>query len=231
VQRLLERMLENPALIDAHPHRLFAIARLRDLPQLATKAALSTLKSDRTAKVEFPEMKILTWDHAHQLQAFHRSCGIKAKQIVEQNVSSSKWMTAGTQDLDGNVVTTHFQFFVWWGAKDHGRDCGPKCETGGKITGPVPWFPDYIARLAEKLYLLPSGNIAEAEALSLTAGERAIIDGCPVCSDRAERDLRIFTRQLGAQIAGSNDRLGQCPPIPHPDGLMNLLISKNLLWW
>jgi hypothetical protein len=55
VQRLLERMLENPALIDAHPHRLFAISRLCDIPQLARKAALSSLNGE----VEFPEMKSL----------------------------------------------------------------------------------------------------------------------------------------------------------------------------
>ncbi|KAJ7277257.1 hypothetical protein C8J57DRAFT_1223008 [Mycena rebaudengoi] len=172
-------MLENPALIDADPHRLFAIARLRDLPQLATKAALSTLKSDRTAKVEFSEMKILTWDHAHQLQAFHRSCGIKAKQIVEQNVSSSKWMTAGTQDLDGNVITTHFQFFVWWGAKDHGCDCGPKSETGGKITGPVP-----------RLHC-PTGR----ETISLAIGEYSGSGGT-LPNSRRTRDNRWLSRML-----------------------------------
>ncbi|KAJ7429315.1 hypothetical protein B0H11DRAFT_1768608 [Mycena galericulata] len=223
VHRLLERMLENPALIDAHPHRLFAIARLRDVPELARKAALSTLKSEwRTAQVEFPEMKILTWDHAHKLQDFHRSCGITAKKIVERNVSSYKCMTAGTLDADGHVVTTYFQFFVWWGAKNHGSKCGPKCGTEGTITGPAPWLPGYIARLAEKLYLLPTGNTAAAEALTLTAAERAIIDGCPVCSERAERDLRIFTRKLASDIDNSNDNLGQCPSILHRDGLMNL---------
>ncbi|KAJ7912727.1 hypothetical protein B0H13DRAFT_2327074 [Mycena leptocephala] len=100
----------------------------------------------------------------------------------------------------------------------------------GKITGPTPWFPDYIARLAEKLYLLPSGKIAKAEALTLTAGERAIIDGCPGCSQRAERDLQIFTRQLASEIDTSNDRIGQCSSISHGDGLINLLTSKDLLW-
>lgn len=42
VQELLEKMLESPVLL-AHPHRIFAIARLRNLPDLARKAALSTL--------------------------------------------------------------------------------------------------------------------------------------------------------------------------------------------
>jgi hypothetical protein len=102
---------------------------------------------------------------------------------------------------------------------------------GGKITGPVPWFPDYSARLAEKLHPLPSGKIAKAEALTLTAGERAIIDGCPGCSQRAERDLRIFTRQLASEIDKSNDPIGQCPSIPNGNGLINLLITKDLLSW
>ncbi|KAJ7925699.1 hypothetical protein B0H13DRAFT_1862954 [Mycena leptocephala] len=43
VLELLEKLLNNPILIDAQPHRIYAIARLRSLPELARKAALATL--------------------------------------------------------------------------------------------------------------------------------------------------------------------------------------------
>ncbi|KAF8130039.1 hypothetical protein K438DRAFT_1695370 [Mycena galopus ATCC 62051] len=204
VQHLLEEMLGNSDLLDAHPHRLFAIARLCDLRDLAREAALSTLKYDvHPTKPEFPEMKVLTWDHAHKLLTFHRLCGARAKEIAEENMLSSRRINAGTRDADGNVVTTHWQFFVWWGAKDHGSECGPTSEDGS-ITGPAPWFSSLAARLAHQLYLIPSGSTAETEALSFTPAERAIIDECPGCSQRAERDLRIYTRELALEINNSH---------------------------
>ncbi|KAJ7845177.1 hypothetical protein B0H13DRAFT_1647597 [Mycena leptocephala] len=204
VQRLFERMLQNSALLDAHPYRLYAIARLCDIRALATKATLSTLKSDgRPARLEFPELKLITWEDGNKLQALHRSCGAKAKKIVEETASArleDRGMTAGTRDAEGHVVTTNFQFFVWWAAKDHGSECGPKTQNGGPIIGPAPWFATYITRLAQQLYLVPSGSTAETEALTLAPVERAIIDKCPVCAKRAERDLWIFAHQLANRI-------------------------------
>ncbi|KAJ7081935.1 hypothetical protein C8R44DRAFT_60688 [Mycena epipterygia] len=56
VERLMEVRLESPVVLNAHPHRIFAIARLRKLPELARKAALSTLKYPVCPAVSFPEM-------------------------------------------------------------------------------------------------------------------------------------------------------------------------------
>ncbi|KAJ7308716.1 hypothetical protein DFH08DRAFT_719671 [Mycena albidolilacea] len=214
VQRLFERMLQNSALLDAHPYRLYAIARLCDIPALTTKATLSTLKSDgRPARPKFPELKLITWEDGNKLQAFHRSCGEEAKKIVEETASVSRLedrgMKAGTRDANGHIVAIGFQFFVWWAAKEHGSECGPKTQNGGQIIGPTSWFATYITRLAQQLYLVPSRSTVETEALTLAPAEHAIIDKCPACAKRAERDLWIFAHQLANQIDTSNHNLGQ----------------------
>jgi hypothetical protein len=51
MQELLKKMLEPSVLLDAHPHRIFAIARLRTLLDLARKATLSTVAA---ASFAFP---------------------------------------------------------------------------------------------------------------------------------------------------------------------------------
>ncbi|KAJ6517706.1 hypothetical protein DFH09DRAFT_1332199 [Mycena vulgaris] len=57
---LLERLLEEPDVLNAQPHRGFAIARLRDLPELARNAALSTLNSTMSpVPLVFPELEVL----------------------------------------------------------------------------------------------------------------------------------------------------------------------------
>ncbi|KAF8154370.1 hypothetical protein K438DRAFT_1622334, partial [Mycena galopus ATCC 62051] len=45
VERLVIKMLDAPALLDAHPYRVFAIAELRALPALARMAVFRTLGS------------------------------------------------------------------------------------------------------------------------------------------------------------------------------------------
>ncbi|KAJ7825145.1 hypothetical protein B0H14DRAFT_2821418 [Mycena olivaceomarginata] len=203
VQRLFERMLQNSALLDAHPYRLYAIARLRDIPALATKATLSTLKSDgRPPQLEFPELKLITWEDGNKLQALHRCCGKRRRKLSKR--PHRRGMKSGTRDADGRVVAIGFQFFVWWAARDHGSGCGPKTQDGGRIIGPTPWFATYITRLAQQIYLVPSGSTAETEALTLAPVEHAIIDKCPACAKRAERDLWIFAHQLANQIDRSN---------------------------
>jgi hypothetical protein len=130
VQRLIERMLDNPTLIDAQPHRLFVIARLCDLPNLARKAALSTLKCPLFPTPVFAEMRLLTWEDAHRLYEFHRLCGVLARDIVAYNIPPPHdrciFPLAGYEDP---MVEPHFHHtgtnkqFFWWIAKNHRIQC------------------------------------------------------------------------------------------------------------
>ncbi|KAJ7090747.1 hypothetical protein B0H15DRAFT_906719, partial [Mycena belliarum] len=78
--KLLEKMLEHPALLNVHPHRVFAIARIRDLPDLARKAALVTLsRGVCPPALDFPELELLPAATFQALHNFHYACGESAK--------------------------------------------------------------------------------------------------------------------------------------------------------
>ncbi|KAJ7910975.1 hypothetical protein B0H13DRAFT_1615070 [Mycena leptocephala] len=96
VERLVKEMLEGPVLLDAHPHRLFAIARLRGLPVLAQKAALHTLRSPVSVyPLAFPEMDLLPWSTGQKLHDFHRQCGVAAsKQVKKAAIPTSTGSTS-----------------------------------------------------------------------------------------------------------------------------------------
>jgi hypothetical protein len=206
----MKEMLKSPDLLDAHAHRLFAIARLRELPELARVAALYTLKSPVCpAAPEFPEMKLLTWADADTLYDFHHSCGIEAQTIAQG------YETSPTHDEDTKET------FVWW---DPGHTAGCGTFTGrsawsgqyGRYSEindvAVEWFRNHLARLAVKLRALPTGHTAEMEALNIAPAERAIIDGCYICSRYADKHLGSFARQLAARIEASNSALGRFYP-------------------
>ncbi|KAJ6578849.1 hypothetical protein DFH09DRAFT_1148490 [Mycena vulgaris] len=202
VQRLMKEMLKSPDLLDAHAHRLFAIARLRELPELARAAALYTLKSPVCpAAPEFPEMKLLTWADAHELYDFHHSCGLGAQTIAQS------YETFPTHDEDTKEP------FLWW-LVGHDDQCGPwQRRQDGRYEGinnvPIEWFRNHLARLAVQLRALPTGHTVEMEALNIAPAERAIIDACYACSRHADKDLASFARQLAAKIEASNDKLGE----------------------
>ncbi|KAJ7712088.1 hypothetical protein B0H16DRAFT_1391742 [Mycena metata] len=84
---VLPQMLDKPALINAQPCRMFAIARACGFTMLARKAALALLRSPTASlDVEFPEMKLLTWEDAHKARKFHRSCGVQASEYAQSSV-------------------------------------------------------------------------------------------------------------------------------------------------
>ncbi|KAJ7879694.1 hypothetical protein B0H13DRAFT_1630628 [Mycena leptocephala] len=215
VQYILEEMLDNSALMDMHPHRLFAITRLCNLLEPSRKAALATLKSPLSLETPyFPEMKLLSWEDGHTLYRFHRLCSQKAGEIVEERLednpsSSASWIF----NDDTNKV------FTWWNYNEHSAQCDENCRdhypsflpNRGNVRrgekAPVQWFKDHVARLAVQLRLCPSGAIAKREARSVAS--RLILDACHGCSLAAEFDLTCFARQLAKEIDDSNNRLGK----------------------
>jgi hypothetical protein len=211
VQELLERMLESPVLL-AYPHRIFAIARLRNLPELARKAALSTLNSPVCPPdLVFPELELLPAQTFQQLHEFHHACGKAAARIVRRY--------AGTQDYtDPDVTITMNQDgnyqWVWWKTDRHASDCEPDIEVhhhdDSIDMSPSQWFKNHIAILAPKLRVLPTLRTVEKEACSLADTDRKMTKDCHECLQYADRDLVFFREQLGQRVEASNNELGEC---------------------
>ncbi|KAJ7430607.1 hypothetical protein B0H11DRAFT_2263150 [Mycena galericulata] len=167
VERLIVEMLHNSVVLDAHPHRLFANLRLCDLPDLARKAALCTLKLPIIpGPAPFPESQ-LTLDDGQRLVDFHKSCRKKALQAVELGANSTEF----------RLPTGPVPFnFVWW-LTGHCAEC--KVERASPIrrgplghvlaTAPAKWFQDHIARIKALVHATPASDSVQTEVISLAA--------------------------------------------------------------
>ncbi|KAJ7659019.1 hypothetical protein DFH06DRAFT_1044245 [Mycena polygramma] len=220
VQRLLQQMLNNQELIDAQPHRLFAIARLCGLPDVVRKAALATLTlSMDGGPPSFPEMELLTWADAHKLSEFHHECGKQAEALAKSNDGTSLCTLLSPAVLGyvlGSAMHPRLRDdktkkpFAWWTIGAHSRECGaertkntavplPLCFT------PAQWFRNYITQISMTLRLCPSPAAVKALGLlSLSKSDNAVVQSCSVCRDRAPADLANFLRQLSDDIRRSN---------------------------
>ncbi|KAJ7737693.1 hypothetical protein B0H16DRAFT_102579 [Mycena metata] len=217
-QRALENMLADPALLDAHPHRIFAIARLRDLPDLARKAALSTLKSPVCPQgLLFPETEVLSASTFQKLHEFHHSCGEAAEKLASKNAKAVDYTNPDpeiTLYQHPDHGSGRHEFIWWTGSQDkgHSEECRPQVEIGYMgdwfdLT-PTPWFQHHIAVLAPKLRCIPTRDTVDKNACVLADVDRAMIKGCGECLEHAERHLVLFGEQLERRIEASNNALG-----------------------
>jgi hypothetical protein len=218
-------MLDNSALIDAQPHRVFAIARLCEFLELSRKAALSTLNSPLSEVARaFPEMKLLSWQDAHPLYQFHQMCGQKAAEIVEKSMLRPGWGGEISPVEAWMIHVDTRKLLVWWQYSGHSLQCrdndapysyhkkarpthGPD---GMVLRMPIAWCTDHCARLAAELRLRPSQATVETEARSLCSAHRLIVEACPVCSKSADADLTSLERRLVEDIETVNKQLGKC---------------------
>ncbi|KAJ7137513.1 hypothetical protein C8R43DRAFT_1072179 [Mycena crocata] len=214
---MLEKMLEKPTIADAQPHRIFAVARLRELPDLARKAALCTLKFPICSNtLDFPELELLTAATFHKLYDFHVRCGIAAQRITAENAGALDPQL--TPSVAYEYITTHAtngQELVWWeyGSPGYHSDieCGPRVKqlpnADEMVVLPAQWFQDHAARLGQRLRALPIGQTAKDEGVRPAPAELELISYCHACGVSADGDLADFAEQLAKRIEESNRKL------------------------
>ncbi|KAJ7925648.1 hypothetical protein B0H13DRAFT_2568420 [Mycena leptocephala] len=209
VLELLEKLLNNPILIDAQPHRIYAIAQIRSLPELARKAALATLAFPLCPPdLLFPELEelpALTFQRLHQ---FHHACGQAAESIVSQNSEDMCYTNIDTSItcIGGNSM------FVWWDDhRDHSEECGSTVSSTYQDAyypfTPAPWFRNHISVLAPKVRAIPTRHTVDTGARTLTDSDRLLTKNCKVCLEEADHDLALLGDQLGRRIETSNNNL------------------------
>ncbi|KAJ7925546.1 hypothetical protein B0H13DRAFT_1863007 [Mycena leptocephala] len=174
VLELLERLLNNPILIDAQPHRIYAIARLRRLPELARKAALATL---------------------HQ---FHHACGQAAESIVSRNSDDMCYTNIDTSITGTGAEHGNFMFVWWDDHREHTEECGPTVTSTYQDYyypfTPTPWFRNHISFLAPKVRAIPTRHTIDTGARTLTDSDRLLIKTAKCVSKKrttTSRCLRI----------------------------------------
>ncbi|KAJ7079928.1 hypothetical protein C8R43DRAFT_1143180 [Mycena crocata] len=207
VQELIEKMLANPTLLKSHPHRLFAIARLRELPDLARQAALYTLKSPVCPDIMFPEMELLTATTLQRLYNFHRTCGDLIYSLLVGRTGPQYVV-----DDEPDVLLAHHSGdghrFIWW-SMQHSARCGAQQAqpVGGDFPKrvPTPWFRSHIVRLAPLLRISPTRETVEREACSIAPASQAAINACVVCRQNVKEDLGDFAAQLATLVEEITD--------------------------
>ncbi|KAJ7149726.1 hypothetical protein C8R46DRAFT_1125893 [Mycena filopes] len=207
VLQFLAAMLDNPSLIDAAPHRLFAIGRLCDLPTVARKAALSTLKHHMYPTPIFPEMHLLTWADARPLSDFYHLCAAEAS----RRLTSSKGASGiGTDELRSREVLLingllypqsikDRRRFVWW-SDSHKNECTRETHSG--VLGSTSWFRNHIASIAERVGQRPSSHTILTAIGKISRSDQEIIDTCSSCSMYAKRHLA----ELANVLARAHDK-------------------------
>ncbi|KAJ7181376.1 hypothetical protein C8R43DRAFT_869538 [Mycena crocata] len=217
---LLNKMLDAPSLVDAQPHRIFAIARARGLPELARKAALHTLKHPLCPPLLVPEMDLIPTSTFHQIYNFHNDCGAAAQRIV---AAHSNYMDIEVFHDDdpyyrATFITRHMhtgRSLVWWDESKgyHSVECGgPISDIDEDINHygmlPAQWFRNHMARVGDELRRLPVGETVKAVVLKFSSADRALMLNCDACRECAEDHLVNFASELAPRIEASNNRLG-----------------------
>ncbi|KAJ7758711.1 hypothetical protein B0H16DRAFT_1885241 [Mycena metata] len=206
-RRILEYLLLDPALVQAHPYRLFAIARLCTIPQLDMQAAMFTLEHPVCPPLsKFPELWHLPAEAFHNIYGFHHLCSERAEKVVEQTMS---WRRE--KRLDDGVGTN--RLFVWWQLQGGGHTdgCGAIVKdyaAGGHIQRemiPAEWFRRHIEAVALSVKGTPSANASEEAALEVSPSGAAAISRCSACHQFASMDLEDYARQLRRAVEQSND--------------------------
>ncbi|KAJ7679541.1 hypothetical protein DFH06DRAFT_1415750 [Mycena polygramma] len=212
VQKLLEDMLASPDLLSKHPHRVFAIARLRGLDAVARTAALYTLRLPVCPPdLVIPELDLLPGAAFQRLHEFHHKCGREAERLVRAHL--------GPEDLtmmDPAIVSAEngTMNFVWWlqGAPNfnlHSTECMPAGDSGYQGSHltivPSPWFRNHVEGLARNVRVIPLRETVAAGVLA--DADRAMIQGCPGCSEDAEYQLLAFRSELELRIQASNNEI------------------------
>ncbi|KAJ7445206.1 hypothetical protein B0H11DRAFT_2290997 [Mycena galericulata] len=212
-QALIEDMLLHSPLLDAHPHRFFAIGCIRNITPLIRKAALCTLRDMATNPVIpfIPEFELITGNRALELVNFFQRCALRAQSIAGSTQSVHHEMLALTEQYR-TVITSHEasgQPFVWWREERHGAQCGPTHEFVGGVWSqevrPPQWYRNHIRQVASALRFVPNGATAHAAAVELAPTERAAVAACPECTQYALHDLANFAAQLKKVVEWSNE--------------------------
>ncbi|KAJ7645091.1 hypothetical protein DFH06DRAFT_1476962 [Mycena polygramma] len=213
-QGLVENMLLNSPLLDAHPHRFFAIASIRGIIPLVRKAALATLRDTVDPEVPFiPEFEAITGNRVQELNNFIQRCGKRAQGLAGNTLSVHAEQLARSDDY-AELITrndTSGTPFVWWREEGHGTSCGPRDERVGGIptqeVSPPQWYRHHMRQVATALRLLPNGATAQAAAVDVASAERVGMAACPACAQNGLQDLVNFAPQLVRLVEWSNEQV------------------------
>ncbi|KAJ7609842.1 hypothetical protein FB45DRAFT_804815 [Roridomyces roridus] len=209
-QQLIVEMLLDDALLQEHPHRLFAIGLLRNPPALIQKAALQTLRSPICPiDLNFPEFHLISGANLHKLYAFHRSRGARACEFLQGLICPQHKEVI---DLVPHCFTYDREdgsprAFVWWRGSNHDAKCGGPTEDNWDLVTvtPAKWFFTHIERLARKVSAIPVGQTVLNGIGAFDEDVASMIKDCGPCSVCKDGQLEELAESVAPQIDKSHE--------------------------
>ncbi|KAF7300091.1 BTB domain-containing protein [Mycena kentingensis (nom. inval.)] len=200
----LESLLADPRSIEKQTYRVYAIACLCGLEDIAKAAAREALKLPVIApstdfRTAVPEYKILPAHHLWLLDKLRRVC------IDAISKSLAEYRRDRFDDWPDDEGYTSF---VWWrNAVDgselkHAEGCGPRSEEmepgGFYKESPARWFHQHIADVADATMFSSNVDDVAKRVGDMSQKTMEAVAKCPLCLEQAPSELRRISVYLQA---------------------------------
>ncbi|KAJ7062650.1 hypothetical protein C8F01DRAFT_1368399 [Mycena amicta] len=199
----LEGVLRDPRFREQQPHRVFAIACLCGLEDIAKLAALETLKQPLPHPGDLiPEYRILPAYYTWILDRFRHQCADRIDTVLRDYIAERTLDDIAVSD---NQFWHRFKpailhlVLVWWFpmAKTelkHAEDCGPvrvsPDDFPETLLEPAAWFVRHVVQVRQAFALATNYEKVARSLDEIFPDAMAEISKCPRCMARAAQDLR-----------------------------------------
>ncbi|KAI0675378.1 hypothetical protein C8Q78DRAFT_965784 [Trametes maxima] len=214
VENTLTKELE--AFVDREsPLRIYAIACLRELPDLAYKAGRLLAKDPYFIEPSsMPrELHVLPAEAICILAEYRRRC-IKAGLSA---LNDREWMLSGDHPYKlaySNKGNPHMHTtWIWYSCnmpgvcqKDTSLGFFVGRKQGGAYLYPCKWWSSYRAGVAKALGERPDGGEAVRPSVIQTAVKEAA--RCTMCSPKAQEHLTVYAKALEKRIEAKTENVG-----------------------
>ncbi|KAJ7647032.1 hypothetical protein FB45DRAFT_1019304 [Roridomyces roridus] len=177
------------------PYRVFAIACILGLPDLARAAAQKTLQDVRVPMsfnaYSAPEYKLISADKLLQLARFHWICSIETFTAV--------------QCLGLTLSLSHDKEAPWWTSSGHDSDCGASWM--GDECIPPKWYRQHMATVQEAVKLRPNGESAWSAVLDYTTTCSDVLSECKLCSRESAAHMAALAVTVRKQVDRVNKKM------------------------
>ncbi|KAF7310135.1 hypothetical protein MIND_00386900 [Mycena indigotica] len=219
----IPKLLLEPVLLAREPYRVFAIAHILQLEDIAKAAAAETLKHPILGPAaHVPEYALISAHQLWQLHAFRREVADVLKGIVELFVRPCLAENLVIYDDAFTPERAHLTL-VWWSPMGprgkHAVGCGASLlavpeDFPEVLVVPAPWFSEHIDRVMQRvssLYTPFETNVDHvAEFLGqITPEIITATSKCPLCTAKAATDLKELADGFRVVAKGSIEHVLQ----------------------
>ncbi|KAK7026606.1 hypothetical protein R3P38DRAFT_988326 [Favolaschia claudopus] len=195
-QTLLQQIMASPKFLEKELHRVFAIACVLELEELAKEAAMETLRLPRfVSALSIPEFDLITARQLRQLEVFHATC---SENTIARAERYTHMQPVGEQD--GR--------FVWWTSQNHAQGCGYTYDTTvGDYVFPARWFSDHVAAAKNAANNIPAIQSVLKAVNEVSYANLETLLECPECRRDAKGSLSMMAHKMAYDLRMDYRRL------------------------